>query len=71
MNRKIVSALVAVSIVAFPNKHIRAYERTKLVRPKKITLGYERTLKTKKNKQIEQVKYKYILNDEEKKKLQN
>ena len=74
MNRKIVSAFVAVSIVAFPNKHIRAYESTKLVRPKKITLGYERTLRSVKNIGSGRLKiekhYVYELSDKEKNELQ-
>ena len=74
MNRKIVSAFVAVSIVAFPNKHIRAYESTKIVRPKKITLGYERTLRSVKNIGSGRLKiekhYVYELSDKEKNELQ-
>ena len=70
MKKRVVSAIIALSIITTPHLSVRAHESIKLVKPKRITLGYETTLKTNKNKQIEQVKYKYILNDEEKEELQ-
>ena len=70
IKKRLITSIIALSIVVTPNKTISAHESVELVKPKRITLGYETTLKTKKNKQIEQVKYKYILNDEEKEELQ-